>query len=403
MDKLIVFRNSYFERIKPFIDKNIIKVLTGQRRVGKSYLLLQLKEEIERINNNSNIIYIDKEDFEFNFIKNSEDLYSYVEANISSTNKNYLMIDEIQDIFEFEKVLRHYQSKNNIDIYCTGSNAKMLSSELSTYLSGRYIEFKVYSLSYNEFLEFNDLESNKASLDRYLRYGGLPFLRNLPYNNNVINEYLKGIYTTIIYKDVVGRNNIRNTDFLENLVHFLASDVGNIISGQKIRDYLKSQDIKTSTQNVLNYLSYLENAFLIYKVFRKDIIGKKIFEINNKYYFEDWGLSNAIIGEEYFDIGKTIENVIYINLLIAGYDVNIGQTADKEIDFVAEKEGSKIYIQASYLIPSEKVKQREFGNLLLVKDNYPKYVVSLDEYAIKNHEGVKHLHLLEFLEKINEL
>jgi predicted AAA+ superfamily ATPase len=403
MDKLIVFRNSYFERIKPFIDKNIIKVLTGQRRVGKSYLLLQLKEEIERINNNSNIIYIDKEDFEFNFIKNSEDLYSYVEANISSTNKNYLMIDEIQDIFEFEKVLRHYQSKNTIDIYCTGSNAKMLSSELSTYLSGRYIEFKVYSLSYNEFLEFNDLESNKASLDRYLRYGGLPFLRNLPYNNNVINEYLKGIYTTIIYKDVVGRNNIRNTDFLENLVHFLASDVGNIISGQKIRDYLKSQDIKTSTQNVLNYLSYLENAFLIYKVFRKDIIGKKIFEINNKYYFEDWGLSNAIIGEEYFDIGKTIENVIYINLLIAGYDVKIGQTADKEIDFVAEKEGSKIYIQASYLIPSEKVKQREFGNLLLVKDNYPKYVVSLDEYAIKNHEGVKHLHLLEFLEKINEL
>jgi predicted AAA+ superfamily ATPase len=403
VDKLIVFRNSYFERIKPFIDKNIIKVLTGQRRVGKSYLLLQLKEEIERINNNSNVIYIDKEDFEFNFIKNSEDLYSYVEANISSTNKNYLMIDEIQDIFEFEKVLRHYQSKNTIDIYCTGSNAKMLSSELSTYLSGRYIEFKVYSLSYNEFLEFNDLESNKASLDRYLRYGGLPFLRNLPYNNNVINEYLKGIYTTIIYKDVVGRNNIRNTDFLENLVHFLASDVGNIISGQKIRDYLKSQDIKTSTQNVLNYLSYLENAFLIYKVFRKDIIGKKIFEINNKYYFEDWGLSNAIIGEEYFDIGKTIENVIYINLLIAGYDVKIGQTADKEIDFVAEKEGSKIYIQASYLIPSEKVKQREFGNLLLVKDNFPKYVVSLDEYAIKNHEGVKHLHLLEFLEKINEL
>ena len=399
----MVFRNSYFERIKPFIEKNIIKVLTGQRRVGKSYLLLQLKEEIERINNNPNIIYIDKEYFEFNFIKNSEDLYSYVEANISSTNKNYLMIDEIQDIFEFEKVLRHYQSKNNIDIYCTGSNAKMLSSELSTYLSGRYIEFKVYSLSYNEFLEFNDLESNKASLDRYLRYGGLPFLRNLPYNNNVINEYLKGIYTTIIYKDVVGRNNIRNTDFLENLVHFLASDVGNIISGQKIRDYLKSQDIKTSTQNVLNYLSYLENAFLIYKVFRKDIIGKKIFEINNKYYFEDWGLSNAIIGEEYFDIGKTIENVIYINLLIVGYDVKIGQTADKEIDFVAEKEGSKIYIQASYLIPSEKVKQREFGNLLLVKDNYPKYVVSLDEYAIKNYEGVKHLHLLEFLEKINEL
>lgn len=399
----IIYRRSYFERIKPFINKNIIKVLTGQRRVGKSYLLLQIREEILKTDTSSNIIYINKEDFEFSFIKNSEDLFSYVESKLSVDNKNYLMIDEIQDIYEFEKALRHYQSKNNIDIYCTGSNAKMLSSELSTYLSGRYVEFKIYSLSYLEFLKFNKIDSNKISLDRYLRYGGLPFLRNLPNDNKVINEYLKGIYTTIIFKDVVGRNNIRNVEFLENLVHFLASDVGNIISGQKIRDYLKSQGIKTSTQNVLNYLTYLENAFLVYKVFRKDILGKKVFEINNKYYFEDWGLSNAIIGESYFDIGKTIENVIYINLLIAGYDVKIGQSGDKEIDFIAEKEGSKLYVQASYLIVTEKVKQREFGNLLLVKDNYPKYVVSLDEYAVKNYEGIKHLHLMEFLEGIDNL
>ena len=399
----LIFRNSYFKRIKPFINKNIIKVLTGQRRVGKSFLLLQIKEEIKRIEESSNIIYINKEDFEFNFIKNSDDLYSYVESKLSIEYNNYLMIDEIQDIFEFEKVLRHYQSKNNVDIYCTGSNAKMLSSELSTFLSGRYVEFKIYSLSYLEFLEFNNIESDKSSLDRYLRYGGLPFLRNLPDNNKVIKEYLKGIYATIIYKDVVGRNNIRNTEFLENLVHFLASDIGNIISGQKIRDYLKSQGIKTSTQNVINYLSYLENAFLVYKVFRKDIIGKKVFEINNKYYFEDWGLSNAIIGDNYFDIGKTIENVIYINLLISGYDVKIGQAGDKEVDFIAEKDGDKIYVQASYLIATDKVKEREFGNLLLIKDNYPKYVVSLDEYTIGNLEGIKHLHLREFLEKINEL
>ena len=399
----LIFRNSYFDRIKPFINKNIIKVLTGQRRVGKSYLLLQLKEEILKLNKDSNIIFINKEDFEFNFIKNSDDFYSFVESKLSPEYRNYLMIDEIQDIYEFEKVLRHYQSKNNVDIYCTGSNATMLSSELSTYLSGRYVEFKIYSLSYLEFLEFNNLDSNKNSLDKYLQYGGLPFLRNLPDDNIVIKEYLKGIYTTIIYKDVVGRNNIRNTVFLENLVHFLASDIGNIISGQKIRDYLKSQGIKTSTQNVLNYLSYLENAFLVYKVLRKDIIGKRVFEINSKYYFEDWGLSNAIIGDDYFDIGKTIENVIYINLLIAGYDVKVGQTGDREIDFIAEKKGTKLYIQASYLISTEKVKQREFGNLLLVKDNYPKYVVSLDEYLIGNYEGIKHLHLREFLENIDDL
>jgi len=396
----LVLRNNYLKRIKPFVNKNIIKVLTGQRRVGKSSLLIQIKEEIRRSDKGSNIIYINKEDYEFNFIKDPNSLYNYVESKLSLKNNNYLLIDEIQDIYEFEKVLRHYQSKNNIDIYCTGSNAKMLSRELSTYLSGRYVEFKIYSLSYSEFLEFNNLKSDKESLNRYLRYGGLPFLRNLPDNNIVIKEYLKGIYTTIIYKDVVGRNNIRNIAFLENLVHFLASNTGSIISAQSIRDYLKSQSIKTSTQNVINYLTYLENAFLIYKVKRKDITGKKVFEVNSKYYFEDWGLANTIIGDDYFDIGKTIENVIYINLLIAGYKVNVGKTGDKEVDFIAEKDGSKMYIQASYLIATEKVKQREFGNLLLIKDNYPKYVVSLDEYQTGNYMGIKHMHLIDFLQML---
>ena len=399
----LIYRKRYFERVKPFIGKNIIKVFTGQRRVGKSYMLLQIKEKIKSTDPNANIIFINKEDFSFNFIKNADTLYQFVESKIEKRRSNYLFIDEVQDIDEFENVLRHYHNKNNIDIYCTGSNAKMLSGELSTYLSGRYVEFKIYSLSYLEFLEFNKLNSTSDDLNRYLRYGGLPFLCNLPVNKKVLNEYLKGIYTTIIYKDVVGRNNIRNTDFLENLVHYLATDVGNLISGQKIRDYLKSQKVNTSTQNVLNYLTYLENAFLIFKVLRKDITGKKIFEINSKYYFEDWGISNAITGNEYFDIGKIIENVIYINLLIAGYDVKVGQIGDKEIDFVCEKDGVKIYIQASYLISTEKIKQREFGNLLMIKDNFPKYVVSLDEYSVGNFEGIKHLHLKTFLENIDNL
>lgn len=399
----IIFRKRYFDRVKPFVGKNVIKVFTGQRRVGKSFMLLQIMEEIKSTDDSANIIFINKEDFKFNFITNSEELFQYVESKLDSNKSNYLFIDEIQEIREFENALRHYHNKNNVDIYCTGSNAVMLSGELSTYLSGRYVEFKIYSLSYLEFLEFNGINSNKGSLDRYLRFGGLPFLSNLPVNKVVLNEYLKGIYTTIIYKDVVGRNNIRNTGFLENLVHYLATDVGNLISAQKIRDYLKSQNIKTSTQNVLNYLTYLENAFLIYKVLRKDITGKKIFEINNKYYFEDWGISNAIIGNEYFDIGKTIENLIYINLLIAGYDVKVGKIGDKEIDFVCEKDGAKIYVQASYLISNENIKQREFGNLLKIKDNFPKYVVSLDEFPVGNFEGIKHLHLRSFLENIDEL
>jgi predicted AAA+ superfamily ATPase len=389
-------RDLYFDRIRPFIQKPIIKILTGQRRVGKSFLFYQLIDYLERDYPEANIIYINKEDFQFDSIKSYSDLISFVETK-KAADSNFLFIDEVQEIDHFEKALRHFTLDHSLDIYCTGSNAKLLSGELATGLSGRYIEFRIYSLSYLEFLEFMNIENSPSSLQKYLYWGGLPFIKNLARKDEVISEYLRNIYSTIVYKDIVNRFHIRNPHFLENLVRFLASNTGSVISAKKISDYLKSQQVNMSPQIVLNYLSYLEQALLVYKVKRTNIGRKKVFELLDKYYFQDWGIMNSIIGFAQFDIGKVIENVIYTHLLINGYHVNVGKLGEKEIDFVAEKEGNKIYVQATYLITDEKVKQREFGNLQEIKDNYPKMVVSMDEYAPQNVEGIRHVHLRDFL------
>jgi len=393
----IIFRNAYLRKIEPFIDKNIIKIITGQRRVGKSYMLLQLIEKIRKNNPKSNIIFIDKEKYDFDSILNYKDLIDYIQKNESATEKNYLLIDEIQEIEKFEKALRHYYDFSNFDIYCTGSNANLLSGELATFLSGRYIELKVYSLSYIEFLEFHKFENSNNSLQKYLNYGGLPFINNLPDNEFVIHDYLRNIYSTIIYKDIIGRFGVRNPFFLENLIKYLALNTSNLISAKKISEYLKSQNQNMSVQVILNYLSHLQDAFLIFKVQRADIIGKKIFEVNEKYYFEDWGIKNALIGFKQQFINQIIENVIFLHLKICGFDIYIGKLGDKEIDFVAERNGETVYIQAAYVIPDETVIEREFGNLLKINDNWRKIVVSMDEYTLKNYKGIEHLKLIDFL------
>jgi len=390
-------REYYLKKIEPFIGKNLIKVIVGQRRVGKSFLLLQIMEMVKERNLNSNNIFIDKEKYDFDEIKDYNDLIKYVQKKLSPNKSNNLFIDEIQDIENFEKALRHFYTEKNIDIYCTGSNANLLSGELATYLSGRYLEIKVFSLSWNEFLQFNKLPNNKNSLEKYINFGGLPFIKYLPFDQKIIFEYLKNIYSTIIYKDIVARHNIRNTNFLENLVKFSANNVGNILSSKKISDYLKSQKLNISPQIVLTYLDYLQQAFLIYKVKRSDIIGKKLFEIGEKYYFEDWGIKNAIVGYRELHINQVIENIVFLHLMIHNYNVLIGKSGAKEIDFICERDGAKVYIQVAYLIPDEKVRDREFGNLLNIKDNYRKIVVSLDEYTLKNYQGIEHLHLQEFL------
>ncbi len=398
---MLIERPIYLDRIKPFIDKNLIKVIVGQRRVGKSYLLLQVVDYLKQRNQNINVIYIDKEKYEFDKIQNYEDLINFCNKLISNDKKNYIFIDEIQDIQDFEKALRHFYSFENIDIYCTGSNAKLLSGEFATFLSGRYVEIKVYGLSYLEFLKFHKLENTDESLENYLRIGGLPYLINLQKDEQIVYEYLNNIFSTIIYKDIISRYNIRNLHFLENLVKYLSLNTGNLVSSKRISDYLKSQNIKMSPQIVLDYLTYLENAFLVFKVKRTDLTGKKIFEINEKYYFEDLGIKNAIIGRSNFSINQIIENVIFNHLKIYNYNVNVGISGDKEIDFVCEKSGKKIYIQAAYLIPDGNVIKREYGNLLEIKDNYKKIVVSLDKFAPKNIDGIEHVLLKDFLTDFN--
>ncbi len=397
MIKRYIKRKRYIDRIKPFINKDIIKVIVGQRRVGKSYLLFQIMDIIKKKYKSSNIIYINKELNEFDKIKNYQDLLDYIKEKSKKNKKNYIFIDEIQDIKNFEKALRSLSARGKYDIYCAGSNSNLLSGELATYLSGRYIEIQVFGLSYREFLIFHKLENNQKSLLKYIKYGGLPYLMHLKLEDAIVYDYLKNAYNTILYKDIVSRYKIRNPAFLENLVEYLAENTGSIVSAKKISDFLKSQKISISPNVILDYLSFLSNAFFIFKTDRSEIQGKKIFEINSKYYFEDIGLRHSIIGYKQPDINKVLENLVFLHLRILGYSVFVGKLGNKEIDFVCEKQGKKIYIQVAYHITEEN-KKREFGNLLEIKNNYPKFVISMDEFISgSDYKGVKHIHIRDFL------
>ncbi len=392
-------REIYLEKIRPFINQPLIKVLIGQRRVGKSFLMRQVADEILSGNAEANIIYIDKEKYEFDAIQNYHHLMEYIKSR-QKEGMNYLFIDEVQEIKEFEKALRSLLSETNFDIYCTGSNAKMLSGEIATILSGRQITFKVYSLSFIEFCQFNRLEMNLQTLNLFLKYGGLPYLMHLPKQDEIIFEYLRNIYSTILFRDIVSRNEIRDVAFLNNLLRFIADNTGSLVSAKKISDYLKSQQSSKTVSVILNYIAYLEEAYFLLKVKRKDIQGKKIFEVNEKYYFEDFGLRNSVNGFKISDIGKIAENAVYQHLLICGYDIFVGKSGDKEIDFVAERNGETLYIQVTSYLSDDKVIEREFGNLLAIPDNYPKMVVSLDEFSgSSTYKGIMHQILLEFLSK----
>ncbi|RHR43047.1 ATP-binding protein [Parabacteroides sp. AF18-52] len=397
LPQTLINRKGYSERIKPFMRKSITKVLTGQRRVGKSFLLFQLMKQVLEEEPNANIIYINFEDFTFSQIQTVEDMHTYITSRLLGNQFNYIFIDEIQEIPNFEKVIRSLLLSPWNDIYLTGSNAKMLSGELATYLSGRYIEFKIYSLSYLEFLEFHRLTNTEQSLDLYSRYGGLPYLINLPLTDEVVNEYLKSVYSTIVFRDVVGRYNLRNSDFLERLIRFLSENIGSLFSAKNISDYLKSQHTTVSVNQIQNYTQYLSNAFLIHRVERYDLVGKRIFEIGEKYYFENMGIRNIVIGYRLTDKTKILENLVYNHLLYRDYTVQIGYLGNNEIDFIGEKDHEKIYIQVALRIDNETTAQREFGNLLKIQDNYPKLVVTADPYTGSSYEGIQHYPIREFL------
>ncbi|MDR2971959.1 MAG: ATP-binding protein [Bacteroidales bacterium] len=401
MSEKYIAREKYIEKIRAFIGKNVIKVITGQRRVGKSYILLHLIDDIKNSIIGANIIYINFELEVFRHLKTSKDLYEYVNSKLVENNTlNYLFVDEIQEISDFQNAIRSLLAEQKCDIFITGSNSNLLSGELATSLSGRYVNFEIHSLSYKEFQLFHNLEKSQQTLEKYLTFGGLPFLKNLQLSENQSFEYLKNVYSTILLKDVVAREKIRNIAFLENLVLFLADNVGSLFSALNISKYLKNQKIDISTQVVINYLRSLANSFFVHKVVRSDVAGIKIFEIGEKYYFEDLGLRNVISGfNAVKDIAKILENAVYLHLIQCGYKVFVGKIGAKEIDFVGEKDGKKIYVQVSLTIMEEKTQNREFESLLLVQDNYAKYIVTLkDMYIGNDYKGIQCLNLNEFLE-----
>ena len=397
MKQKILERIGYSERIERMFGRGFIVALTGQRRVGKSCVMRRICNHVAE---NNHVIYIDKEKTSFDAIVNYRDLEAYVKEHIVEDKDNFLFIDEVQEISEFEKAILSIQSDESCQIMITGSNAKMLSGELATRLRGRYVSYRIRGLCYEEFLTFHDLQDDDAALKSYLQYGGLPQLRNLGLDNvDLIDDYLDNVYNTIILRDVIERENIRNIPLLRTLLKFISDNIGKQFSARSIVNFLKSQNTDTSAKVILSYLEYLSNAYIIDRVNRFDIHGKKLFELGDKFYFEDLGIRNHIIGgNRSFDIEKVMENVVYNHLARLGYTIYVGQMFKTEIDFVAEKADNTVYVQVTYLLASPETIEREFGNLRLIKDSHPKYVVSMDRmYGQTNIDGIKHVHLRDFL------
>ncbi|MBP3737964.1 MAG: ATP-binding protein [Muribaculaceae bacterium] len=395
----IINRSFYTDKVLRLFGKGLIIALTGQRRVGKSYVMKQVINTLSATSSN-HIIYIDKESEQFSGIANHSNLTKYVEQKLKKDKRNYLFIDEIQNIEQFELSLRSFHTQEQCEIMITGSNAKILSSELSSYLSGRCVEYHIQSLDYSEFLQFHQLPDDNKSLLSYLANGGLPQLYRIGLDEtDLVADYLQNVYNTIVLKDIVEREQIRNVPILKNLVRFISDNIGKPISATNIVKYLNSQRVETSTKVILNYLSYLCNAFIIHRVPRYDIHGKRLFEINDKYYFEDIGIRNILVqGGLAKSIEKVIENAVFLHLNRLGYEVTVGYMQKAEIDFVARRNDEQLYVQVAYLLSSDDTVQREFGNLAMIRDNYPKIVVSMDElYGGTNYEGIRHIHLRDFL------
>ena len=394
-----IIRRPYLDKIEQALGKDVIIVLVGQRRIGKSYLLRQLKDEKAKDSSN-NIIFVDKEKKEFDDIRNYRDLNAFIDEHRVEGKKNYILVDEIQDIMEFERTVRSYREEPDTEIVITGSNSLMLSSELTTLIGGRYKEIYVQALSYNEFLTFQLLPDNDESLAQYINLGGLPGLRKIGLDENDVREYQQDVLNTVLLKDVIMRNNIRNPVFLENLIHFLADNAGKIFSANSISRYMRGLGQNVTSTAIINYIQALCETYVIHKVHRYDIHGKRLFETNDKYYFEDNGIRNCLGGgNREGDIEKVIENVVYNHLVRLGYEVTVGQLQASEIDFVCSKPtGERVYVQVAYIIADAATREREFGNLRAINDNYPKYVISMTPLVTRsNDDGIIHLNLRKFL------
>ena len=394
------------QRIRPFINTDLIKVFTGIRRAGKSVMLELVKNELRESGiGEENFLCINFEQFSNSQFLDVESLYKKItDFQKNTKGKIYLFFDEIQEVDGWEKCINSCRIDFDCDIYITGSNAKLLSGELATYLAGRYVEFVIYPFSFAEFFEMNLIKNpnvDKATcFMQFLKTGGMPFLSNFPDDDSAKSQYLIDIYNSVVLKDVVKRNNIRDVDTLERIVAYAFSNIGHIFSATSLSKYFKSENRKISHDTILNYLKFCSDAFLFYKINRYDLEGKKIVTVNEKYYCADHGLREALFGKNIQNIDQVLENIVCLELLRRNYKVYVGKKGDLEIDFIAEKQGKKIYIQVAYLLANEETIKREFSIYNFVKDSYPKYVVSMDDLDFSQngiiHKNIKDFLLMEF-------
>ena len=399
----MIIRDTYLKRMIDAKDTELIKVITGVRRSGKSTLLLMFKEYLIKNDiSTDNIIYINFESAIYDDIKDYKDLYKFVASKIKQ-GKMYLLLDEVQNVTAWEKAVNSFKVDFDIDIYITGSNAYLLSSELSTLLSGRYIEIKIYPLSFKEYLIFNNYDKNnlEEKFNEYLKYGGLPAITLIKDNSDLVLSYLDDIYNTIVKKDIIDRNNIKDTALLENIIRYLSNNIGSPISTTKISNYLNSNKITSNSnhQTVNNYLNMLEKSFIVYKAERTDIKSKALLKTLGKYYICDTGIRNIILGFRNINEGHLLENVVYLELLRRGYRVNIGKSGFYEVDFVAENPNVIKYYQVTQTLSDDKVKQREIRSLENISDNYEKIILTMDKTINNDFNGIKVINIIDWLLK----
>lgn len=398
----MIKRESYMKKIRPFINSDLVKVLTGIRRCGKSVMLDLIKQELlQQGVTPQQLISYNFENMSFARLCNAQALHDeIINKTQALTGKIYLFFDEIQEVKDWEKCINSLRIELNCDIYITGSNAKLLSGELATYLAGRYVEFVIYPFSFSEFIDlYNTIQPNTSETEcfkKYLHFGGMPYLASLQYNEAACKQYLQDVYTSVELKDIVRRNNIRDVDMLERILTYITANIGTIFSANVLSKYLKSEGRSMATETIINYVKACTDAFLFYQVKRQDIQGKKLLAINEKYYVADHGIREAVFGGNMKDINLILENIVYLELLRRGYKVSIGKVDTKEIDFICEKQDKKIYIQVTYLLAAEETIQREFGVYNEITDNYPKYVLSLDEFDMSRN-GIIHKNIRDFL------
>ncbi len=394
----MIKRELYMKQIRPFIGQNIVKVLTGIRRCGKSVMLDLIQQELEEQGvSTEKFLAINFESKAVDYVESVDSTYAFIK-DFSKGRKGriYLFLDEIQELTGWEKLVNSCMIDFDCDIYVTGSNAKLLSGELATYLAGRYIKINIYPFSFKEVTEMLSEKSETEAFQLYLRWGGMPFLYNFPMDDNSRKQYLNDIYDSIMIKDIVTRNKIRDVEQFQRILLYFISNIGNTFSASGITKYLKSENRSISNETIYNYIEYCRSACLFNLVSRQDLVGKKILQFQEKIYLTDHGIREAIYGNNMRDIGQILENIVYMELLRRGYDVTVGKNANLEVDFVAEKDGKKAYFQVAYLLATEETIRREFDALRGIDDNYPKYVLSLDEFDF-SRDGYTHINLRKFL------